>query len=246
MRVFAAISALVLAVSCASGETRGPVPYTPQQLKDMSTLVFEGAVKEIETDSVYKVAFPTKAAVETVLKGKQDRKELTFAHKNPGRCLILEGEFNAPQVGQTGVFCIQEQAGILELIGYIKKTEAPASGLEKAVQQSLTNRPAGDTNSVYPEMREDLKILGHHDQHHFNASPDVMTAAKRVFDKIDFVGRTDEQVKGMLGEPFEITTRNQEKLWDYMFHNGEAGVCRRLVFAASGHEVKRVEQLMTE
>jgi hypothetical protein len=246
MRVLRVLSALVLAVSCASGEVREPKPYTPQQLKDMSTLVFEGAVKEIETDSVYKVTFPTRAAVERVLKGRLEEKELTFGHKNPGRCLILEGEFNAPQVGQTGAFYIQEQGGILQLIGYIKKTEAPASDKTTPAVQSLTNRPAGDTNSVYPEMREDLKILRQHDQHHFNASPDIMAAAKRVFDKIDFVGRTDEQVKGMLGEPFEITTRNQEKLWDYMFHNGEAGVYRRLVFAASGQEVKRVEQIMTE
>jgi hypothetical protein len=110
----------------------------------------------------------------------------------------------------------------------------------------LLKRSGGHTDSSYPEMRADLETLRKHDQHHFNASPAVMEAARRVFDIISFVGKTDEQVRGMLGEPYEVTKRNQETLWDYMFHDGEGGVHRRLVFAGSSHEVKRVEEIMTE
>jgi hypothetical protein len=111
---------------------------------------------------------------------------------------------------------------------------------------AIPQTPADNTDPSYPEKLADLEILRKHVQRHFQASPAVMAAARRVFDKVSFVGKTDEQVKRMLGEPYEVTTRNQETLWDYMFHNGETGVHRRFVFAASDHEVKRVEELMTE
>jgi hypothetical protein len=94
----------------------------------MSTLVFEGKVMEIETNAEYKVSFPTKATVNAVLKGKLEAKELTFKHKDPGRNIILEKEYNTPQVGRAGTFYIEDQGGTLVLIGYIKKTEPPSAG----------------------------------------------------------------------------------------------------------------------
>jgi len=46
------LGALVIAVSSAHAESRDPSsPYTPQQLKEMSTLVFEGTVMEVETNT---------------------------------------------------------------------------------------------------------------------------------------------------------------------------------------------------
>jgi hypothetical protein len=113
-------------------ETRAPSAfYSPEKLKEMSTLVFKGTVLEVETVEKYKVTFPTKAKVSNILKGKLQKKELTFKHKHPGRCIILEKEFNTPKVGQAGTFYIQDQGGTLVLIGYIKKTEPKDSGDKK-------------------------------------------------------------------------------------------------------------------
>jgi len=118
------LAAMVIAACYAHAESRDPNnPYTPQELKNMSTLVFEGTVAEIETNVEYKVTFPTKATVGTVLKGKLEAKELTFKHKHPGKFIILEKEYNAPALGQTGTFYLEDQGGTLILIGYIKKTD---------------------------------------------------------------------------------------------------------------------------
>ena len=123
------LGALVIAVSSAHAESRDPSsPYTPQQLKEMSTRVFEGTVMEVETNTEHKVSFPTKATVSTVLKGKRDAKVLTFKHKHPGKHIILEKEYNTPEVGQAGTFYIEDQGGTLVLIGYIKKTEPTSAG----------------------------------------------------------------------------------------------------------------------
>jgi hypothetical protein len=126
---FIILGILLIAALSARAESRAPESfYTPEKLKEMSTFVFEGTVVEIETNAQYKVSFPTKAAVASVLKGKLEAKELTFKHKHPGRCIILEKEYNTPQIGQAGTFYIEDQGGTLVLIGYIKKTEPTSAG----------------------------------------------------------------------------------------------------------------------
>lgn len=120
----------------ASAESRAPGAfYTPEKLAEMSTLVFEGTVAEIETNVEYKVSFPTKALVSKVVKGKLEAKELTFKHKHPGKHVIIEKEYNTPSAGQVGTFYLQDQGDTLILIGYIKKTEPPAGGDGKPAPQ---------------------------------------------------------------------------------------------------------------
>ena len=114
------------AVLCFA-ENRGTA-YTPEQLHKMSTLVFSGTVVRIETDERYQVSFPTRAKVADVEKGQLKEKELSFAHKHPGRSTIFEQEFNTPKVGQEGTFYLQKQGNSLVLIGYIAKTEQTVGG----------------------------------------------------------------------------------------------------------------------
>jgi len=122
----------ILSVTSIYAETRAPSAfYSPEKLKEMSTLVFTGTVLKIETNEKHKVSFPVEAKVDKVDKGKLKEKKLSFKHKSPGRCIIIEKEFNTPKVGQKGTFYIQDQAGTLVLIGYIKKTEQKDSGDKK-------------------------------------------------------------------------------------------------------------------
>ena len=104
------LSLLATAALSARAESRAPGAfYTPQQLTEMSTLVFEGTVVEIETNAEYKVSFPTKALVSKVVNGQLDAKELTFKHKHPGKHIIIENEYNAPSGGQVVTFYFQDQ-----------------------------------------------------------------------------------------------------------------------------------------
>jgi hypothetical protein len=117
---------LVLTALSAHAESRDPnSPYTAQQLTQMSTLIFEGKVVAIETNAEHKVSFPTRATVGAVLKGRLEAMELLFKHKDPGRCIILEKDYNTPQIGQAGTFCLEDQGGTLVLIGYIATRAAP-------------------------------------------------------------------------------------------------------------------------
>jgi len=84
-------------------------PYTPDQLYEMSSLVFEGTVVAIETtNDKFEKTFPIKASVENILKGKYASGLISFKHKNPGRSLIHPAEYNAPSVGQKGRFYVVE------------------------------------------------------------------------------------------------------------------------------------------
>lgn len=122
----------LLMVSFAHAEKRARSAfYSPEKLKEMSTLVFTGAVLNIETNEKYKVSFPVEAKVDKIVKGKMKEKKLSFKHKNPGKFIIIEKEFNTPKVGQKGAFYIQKQGETLVLIGYIKKREQKDSGAEK-------------------------------------------------------------------------------------------------------------------
>jgi hypothetical protein len=116
------IAACALAGTPAPAETRA-VPHTPERLHEMSTLVFEGTVTAIATVEEYKKSFPTSATVAKVLKGKLDKKELSFKHKGPGKWVIFKEEFTPPKVGQDGTFYIQDQHGTLVLVGYLKKPD---------------------------------------------------------------------------------------------------------------------------
>ena len=132
------LAGMVIATCAVHAESRDPnSPYAPQQLKEMSTLVFEGAVVAIETNAEHKVSFPTKATVSAVMKGTLEAKELTFKHKNPGRAIIIEREYNTPTIGHTGTFYLEDQGGTLILIGYIKKIEPSSAG------DTATNTLAG-------------------------------------------------------------------------------------------------------
>ncbi len=123
---------VMLSVVSARAETRGPDSfYTPEKLTAMSTLVFDGTVLEIETVEGRDVSFPIKAKVDTVLKGTLKEKELSFAHKSPGKFVILEVEYNPPKLSQRGRFYLQNQHGTLVLIGYIRKAEQKVPGKGK-------------------------------------------------------------------------------------------------------------------
>lgn len=129
MRQLLMLSLLTIAAMWIHAESRAPEAfYTPKQLTEMSTLVFEGTVAEIETNAEYNVSFPIKAFVRTLVKGKLEAKELSFKHKHPGKHIIIEKEYNTPVLGQAGTFYLQDQGGTLILIGYIKNTEPPAGG----------------------------------------------------------------------------------------------------------------------
>jgi len=100
--------------------------------------------------------------------------------------------------------------------------------------------------SISAELRKDLALLRQQDQHNFNASPAIMAAARRVFSEIKFEGLTKEQLKELLGQPMEIVQRNGKTAWDYMYHNGEQGIHRRLWFDADETRVVRVEVIPTQ
>lgn len=112
---------IVLSLACcvAIAETRS-TPYTPEELREMSTLVFEGTVTRLETAKYYGKKFPVGAQVLRVLKGSNDGDEISFAHKNPSRNVIMDSEFSDPSIGEKGIFYIREYRGQLVLIGYLK------------------------------------------------------------------------------------------------------------------------------
>ncbi len=122
-----AATAVMLMVTTAFAETRGR-HFTPEQLHEQSTLVIKGAVREIRTVEEFKVSFPIRASVDTVVKGKWKEKEITFQHKHPGLNVIFEQEYNKPEKGQKGTFYLQNRNGTLVLIGYIKDTEPTHAG----------------------------------------------------------------------------------------------------------------------
>lgn len=127
---YASLCVLLCVSSAVWAERRGQA-YTPKELHEMSTLVFRGTVMGMETDAKYAVTFPTSAKVSAVLKGETDKKELVFRHKNPGKNVIFEAEFNKPKVGQEGTFYIVEEGGVLVLYGYIREREEKGEEQDK-------------------------------------------------------------------------------------------------------------------
>ena len=131
-------------------ETRG-THYTPQQIHKKSTLVFRGVVTKIETVEKHKKTFPTDAEVSEILKGELNKRELTFAYKHPGRCVIFREEFNVPKVGEEGVFYLQDQGETLVLIGYIKTeqdgADQPATAPESNPEDDENPKPESKVRS---------------------------------------------------------------------------------------------------
>lgn len=165
-RLMAVIGFLSLALGMvALSESRGR-HYTPAELLEQSTLVFKGRVLEVETLDEYKVSFPTKAAVDQVLKGNWGHKEIKCKHKSPGkRDVIYEEEFNKPEKGQTGTFYLQAQYEYVILIGYIKETEVPVSEWKKARgnAQPTSAADSGTLCQVQDETTIEPTVLQHVD-----------------------------------------------------------------------------------
>lgn len=109
--------------------------YTPEQLYDMSTLVFEGTVTKIDTVEATGDRFPVEADVHTLLKGALDTPRLSFGHKGRGKFVSYEQEFNHPEIGQRGTCYIHEQNGFLLLIGYLKKAEPQSSPERRTIKR---------------------------------------------------------------------------------------------------------------
>lgn len=154
---------LLLCLSVTGLAESRAAPYPPEKLKEMSTLVFTGTVMEVETVEKYEVTFPVRARAGKVVKGALKTPELSFKHKSPGRCVILEKEFNTPEVGQEGTFYIQDQAGTLTLIGYIKKAEpAPEAGSSPAPlpDQRTVLALDGSAKMILKERRAELYRIG--------------------------------------------------------------------------------------
>jgi hypothetical protein len=114
----AASTVLMMLATVGFAEVRGR-PYTTEQLHEQSTWVIQGAVREIATVEEFRVSFPVRASVETVVKGRWTEREITFRHKHPGLHAIFAEEFSKPEMGQTGIFYVQSRNGASLLIGYI-------------------------------------------------------------------------------------------------------------------------------
>lgn len=89
----------------------------------------------------YRKAFPVRAKVAAVLKGKLDGKDVSFSHKHPGRSVIREAEFNKPAVAQKGTFYLKDEAGTLVLIGYIAKPAAATQRISPRTQPAAGGAP---------------------------------------------------------------------------------------------------------
>lgn len=148
MKMLIVLSLILGSVVVGFSETRAPSAFhTPEKLEEMSTLVFSGTVLKIEASDKYKVSFPVEAKVEKVVKGKLKEKELSFKHKHPGRCIIIEKEFNTPRIGEEGTFYIQDQGGTLVLIGYIKNGTMPEK-LQEAYNAFVKAMQSGDAGTI--------------------------------------------------------------------------------------------------
>ena len=90
-------------------------------------------------------------------------------------------------------------------------------------------------------LDRELATMRAHDQKVWNpSSGPAMDAARDVFDKIDFVGKTDAELTAMIGAPMKIDAG----VWQYYFHNGEMGVVRWFHFDHG--RVARVQVVMTQ
>ena len=103
-------------------------------------------------------------------------------------------------------------------------------------------KPVSSALPAEPKSHDaELAILRQHDQKQYNASAEVMAAATRVFEKVEFVGKSESQIATLLGAPAE----KKGSEWTYLYHNGEQGVMRRIHFDTD-KMCSRVESIMTQ
>ena len=152
LTVFAATAVMLMVGTVGLAETRGR-HFTPEQLHEQSTLVIKGAVLEIESIEEFKVSFPVKASVDTVVKGRWKEKGIAFQHKHPGLNVIFDQEYNKPEMAQKGTFYVQSRSGTLILIGYISDTE-PAHQAAELKPVSDLSSPAASDEKRASEIRE--------------------------------------------------------------------------------------------
>jgi len=150
--VLAASVVMLMASTAGFAETRGR-HFTPEQLHQQSTLVIKGAVREIQTVAEFKVSFPKRASVDTVVKGRWKEKEIAFQHKHPGLNVIFNQEYNKPAMGQKGTFYVQSRNGALILIGYISDTE-PARQVTELTPIPDLKSPASSDEKRVSEIME--------------------------------------------------------------------------------------------
>ena len=98
-----------------------------------------------------------------------------------------------------------------------------------------TGTGTGDTT-----LDRELATMRAHDQHVWNLSAmPAMHAASDVFAKLDFVGKTSPELTAMIGVPMKV----EAGIWQYYFHNGEAGVVRYFHFDRG--RVSRMHVMLT-
>jgi hypothetical protein len=109
-----------------------------------------------------------------------------------------------------------------------------ASGPESA--------PAAAPAAAGPEvaLARELALLRAQDQTKYNATPEVMEAARRVFAEVRFVGESAAEARRLLGPPVS----DKGGRWLYTFHDGEQGVFRALIIDAG--RVAGVEEILTQ
>lgn len=145
--VFAATAVMLMLSTVGFAETRER-HFTQEQLFKQSTLVVKGTVRKMVTVADWETSFPTRASVDTVVKGEWAEKEIEFQHKHPGLHVIFEQEFNKPEVGQKGTFYVQNRNGTLILIGYIRDAETAVQSAEWAPEPDLKSPVADDGKRV--------------------------------------------------------------------------------------------------
>ncbi len=90
-------------------------------------------------------------------------------------------------------------------------------------------------------LEREMAVMRAHDQHVWNQTSDpAMDAARDVFAKVDFVGKTGAEVTAMIGAPMKV----EGGVWQYYFHDGEQGVVRWLHF--DGPRVAHVQTVPTQ
>jgi hypothetical protein len=95
-------------------------------------------------------------------------------------------------------------------------------------------------------VESELKVLREYNTRAYNASPEVMTAARKVFDTLALEGKSAVEIKQLLGPPADLWINGSEIAWVYIFHNGEAGVIRRIHFSKNENKVAKVETILTQ
>lgn len=103
--------------------------------------------------------------------------------------------------------------------------------------------PAASAPALDGSLEADLAIMRAHDQSQWGppAEP-AIESARRVFAAVHFEGMTTAEVVRLIEPP--MTKEEGDSVWTYAFHDGEAGVIRRLHIADG--KVASVQTVMTQ